>query len=693
MLVATLLGLLLVAPSAAAAPASRPLVVLGAPGLRWSELSPTATPHLWSLVGESAIGSLVTRTARPVTCAPDGWLSLGTGVRAQAVAHEGRPGSKERCPTTTVAVSGGRVEDWASLTSFSRHSDYGATPGLLGDALARRGCALAVGPGAALALALADGAVPDYRADPSQLTADDVRRCPVTLVDLAAAGTTPADLDRAAGAALGAAGDTDVLLVSVSGDPTTTTPHLGVAALRAPGSAGHWLTSRSTRRPTLSQLTDATVTVLRHAGAAEPEELVGTPQRPGAARPAAAAAVAHLVQADDDEQSARRAQAGFWTVLLVLQFLLYVAVAVALGRAWGGERTRSTALRAARVGGLLFGGVPAATFLADLLPWERSSVPALAVLGLVVVLAALVALLAEAGPWRRRPLGPLAAVGAVTALVLGVDVLTGGHLQEGTLMGYFPTVAGRFYGFGNQAFSLFATGGLLAATGLAAALRTPRARALTVALVGLVVLVLDGAPPLGADVGGVLAVIPGFAVLVLLVAGLRLSWVRLVAACGAAVVALAALAALDASRPADSRTHLGRFAVELVHGEGGRTLRRKAGANLSLLLSTPLTLLLPAALLFVVLVLRRPARWHAPALERAYDREPLLRAVLLALLVLQVVAFAVNDSGVAIPAVALTMVIPLLVAASASALQLDAAAGPAPAPTPPTAPRPGAAPA
>nr|WP_231135004.1 hypothetical protein [Motilibacter deserti] len=691
-----------------------PVVVLGAGGLRWSDVSPEATPTLWELAGEGAVGSLVTRTARPVTCPADGWLTVGAGTRAQAVEHGGPGGSKETCPASGPAVTpdgeGARVQEWAAIGRLDANERFDTRPGLLAEAAAQAPgtCVTAIGPGAALAAADPAGRVAYYAPSVADATSADVTRCQVTMVELG-------DIDARAGdraaqvAAVDAAaarvrelrqGPATWIVLGLSGDASGET-HLGLAVRHsdlAP-TAPSWLDSSSTRRQAVVQLTDVTPTVLGLVGAPVPDEAVGSPLEAGAPVDGLGEAVDDLVAADDAERVVRGTQSWFWITLLGLQLVVYLLATLVLRRSWGPARRR--VLTWTRWGALASGAVPAATFLADLVPWWRAGAPVPAIVALVAALTVAIGALAAAGPWRGRPLGPPTAVAAVTALVLGLDVLLGARLQLGSLMGYFPTVAGRFYGFGNQAFSLFATGALFAAGGLAAWLlgRGPGRRGLATAavvLVGVATLGIDGAPSLGADVGGVLAILPGFAVLALLVSGRRVSVVRLAAALGAAVLLLAVVGLADAARPATSRTHLGRFVIEVRDGEAGGTIARKLGANLGLLTSTPLTLLLPAAIVFVVLVLRRPARWHAPALQRAYEREPLLRPTLAALLVLQAVAFAVNDSGVAIPAVSLMLVIPFLLAASVHALELDeAGARPAPAArprpaTPATEPRPAA---
>ena len=59
---------------------------------------------------------------------------------------------------------------------------------------------------------------------------------------------------------------------------------------------------------------------------------------------------------------------------------------------------------------------------------------------------------------------------------------------------------------------------------------------------------------------------------------------------------------------------------------------------------------MPIALVFVIYVLARPTSWGSRALQRSYDQAPTLRPGLIALLVTLTIGFAINDSGVAIPA-------------------------------------------
>jgi len=345
---------------------------------------------------------------------------------------------------------------------------------------------------------------------------------------------------------------------------------------------------------------------------------------------------------------------------------------------------------------VVFGCVPAATFLANLAPWWRSEAPgpslSLAVLGCTVPLAAIALL----GPWRSTLLGPAGAVGALTAAVLAADVATGSVLSLTTLMGGQPLTGGRFYGFSNPGFALFGAGALLAAVAAADLLLGHRGRrgrrgrreaVVAVAGIGLVATVVDVAPALGADFGGPPALIPAFAYLALRVAGVRLTWRRAALVGAGTLAALTLACVLDWLRPPQDRSHLGRFVQSVLDGDAGGIVARKAAQNVEILASSPATLALPVAAALLAVALARPARWRLPALETAYEQAPLLRSGLAAIGILVGIGFVLNDSGTAIPPVTATLVLPLLAAVCLRAReQAGAQHGPsAPQPAPPPA--------
>ena len=102
---------------------------------------------------------------------------------------------------------------------------------------------------------------------------------------------------------------------------------------------------------------------------------------------------------------------------------------------------------------------------------------------------------------------------------------------------------------------------------------------------------------------------------------------------------------------------------------------RKGQQNVDILRgNAPLTLLVPAALLFVIYVLARPTSWGSRALQRSYDEAPTLRAGLIALVTTLTIGFLINDSGVAIPAVGATLAVPRIVSVVVCPLLVEARA-------------------
>ena len=208
---------------------------------------------------------------------------------------------------------------------------------------------------------------------------------------------------------------------------------------------------------------------------------------------------------------------------------------------------------------------------------------------------------------RRHPLSPLGWIMGATALVIVLDVATGSRLHTSSILGYSLQSAGRFHGIPNTTFAV-----LTACTLLGAAMHVqyaPRRREALIAvrLCFLLVIVADGAPGLGDDAGGILALVPLFA---LTLYGFRGTKIRLrtLALIGVAtVVALGIAAGVDLLRPPEARTHLGRFAASLFGSDGsdvlGTTVLRKQAANFRILTKSVWTWVIPAAALFMLYVL------------------------------------------------------------------------------------------
>ncbi|HET6966787.1 MAG TPA: hypothetical protein VFI44_00855, partial [Ornithinibacter sp.] len=268
-----------------------------------------------------------------------------------------------------------------------------------------------------------------------------------------------------------------------------------------------------------------------------------------------------------------------------------------------------------------------------------------------VVVAGLTAMAVVAG--ARRELGALRAVAVVTLVVLAADVLTGSGLQLGSVFGQNPVVGGRFYGFGNTSFALYGLAVLVVVAWVAGAGIRSRAVSAGIALTVLVTaLAIEALPTLGADFGGPPGLLLGGLLVIALAVGVRLTWRRVLAAVVGAGALAGLVAWLDWLRPPDARTHLGEFVESVVTGDAGAIVGRKLAQNLANLGSPPLIAMSVATVVLAFVAWRvgwRPVRAGAVVVSGA--------------VVLAVVGFAVNDSGLVIPAFVAVVLAPLLVAA------------------------------
>ncbi|HET9971048.1 MAG TPA: hypothetical protein VFQ68_22610, partial [Streptosporangiaceae bacterium] len=478
------------------------------------------------------------------------------------------------------------------------------------------GCATAVGPGGALALAGRDGRVASYLPSPAQVTAAVLARCPLTVVDLGVLGSAgragalaAADAQLARILAAAPAGST--VLVTAPG-AASKPPHLQVALVGGPGYRAGTLDAASTRQPGLVVLTDLNATVLGWLGGTSPVDAVGSAVTRGD-RGSLSSAIEAMTSRDTAEQVWKSTHnAFFWT------YSLADAVALAaIGLVfWGAtEQRRRQRARWWRVAGVFAAAVPVGTFLANLAPWSSSSHPALVLYTVSAGLALAVALAALAAGRRLPSLGPLAPFGLIclfTLAVLGVDVMTGSRLQLETPFGLSVLEAGRFYGIGNEALGIYGISGLLAAGWLALVFldrhQTSRRPALlAVGVVAVFAVFASGWPGFGGKVGGTISMMPCFLLLALAVAGVRLTWRRvlLVAVSGLALFAVFAL--ISFLVPATGKSDIGAFAGSTLHGNSGGLLLRKINSNLGSLSVNAFSPLIPLVVVVSGLMLWRPS--------------------------------------------------------------------------------------
>ena len=698
------------APSAAAQSCRR-VVVFALPGVTWGDVDRYRPPHLMRAVDSGAAGSVSVRTIAARSTYASGFATLGAGARVEADRTAlGAPAGPSIEEDDNALARGVEAAGVTEMKALAAEAGYGSQPGALNEALddvpviALGNSDLGKPPPApaghgrwALLSAMdAEGRVDlsmtgdsilattpgpfDVSTDRTRmetLIADALARpCVVLFVD-------PGDLARVdAAAAIGAAGDEDRaraieaadgllgviaaeldprhdLLLAVTPASALAEPqtHLGIAVVVGPGfRPGDTLESASTRRAGIVTLPDVAPTILAALDVDRPPQMNGRPWVGVRARQDPVQAGAAL---DSESVFLDRIDNPLSAAYVVIQVLVYAAAVWLFGR----RRDPPRAVRGVDHAALAVMSFPVATYLAGALPADRLGVP-----GYIAVLVTMTVAIVAAAAFVDDLLDRVLVVTALTTLVIAADVMTGARLQINTIFGYSPIVAGRFAGIGNVAYAVLGVAALLTVALVAERTRASRPAVLGGAALLLLIVVVDGAPQFGSDVGGVLSLVPAFAITLLLLMGKRPRPVTIAAIAGAVLVLLGLFLVADLARPPSRQTHLARTWSDITErgwASLAQVVERKARANIRVFSSTIWTYFVPPALAALAFLLVKPVgRWQQ--LTRDHPR---VRAGLVGGLTLAILGFAVNDSGIVIPAVTLSFLVPLAVVLHSSSLK------------------------
>jgi len=683
-------------------------VVLALPGVMWSDIERHEPPNILEATEDGSWGSVSVRTNSSRTSLASGFVTMGSGARVDGGVTTGGPADTTvGAPLFAQGVHAAGVDE---VVAGASDDGYGARPGGLAGALEAPVYAIGNGDlgkpapapvgfgrwtllaamnpdGVVDAAATGDDLLVDDRAAPYGVRTDPERLseavdaflededCGVAFIDQGdltrfdqwtmalgrdEVGDDLAALQREAlmatdvlvGELRGRLRPEDLLLIVSPTSPAwANEAHLGVAvAVGGWFDAGASLESASTRRASLVTLPDIAPTILEHSGVDRPPAMNG---RAMVSVVTGDSPLATMTALDEESVFIDQVKGPISGVFILFQVVVYVLLLLLLVS--GKQRGMgSTAARTLQMCGLAVVAFPVSTYLAGVVDGHALGGVAFGAL-LVALTAALV--LAVSFVFRSR-LDRLLALAAFTWLVVALDLVTGSMLQLNTVFGYSPIVAGRFAGAGNIVFAVLGVTAIL--TGALIAYRFS-GRSFTMPLIaGLFVatVVIDGAPAFGSDVGGVLALVPALGITLLLLSGKKPRIRTLVVASLAGVAVLAVFLVVDLSLPPESQTHLARLYEDTRDRGFGAlfdTIERKATSNLRVFTSTIWTYFVPPALLAMVYLLRRPSgRWQ----QFAFDY-PKLRAGLIGGLVLAVTGFAVNDSGIVIPAVILSFLVPM----------------------------------
>lgn len=675
------------------------VVIVGVPGLTWSDISASATPTMWNLAGSGATASMSVRTIGSWTCAEAGWASLGAGERAGGAApREAHCMSQSKIPSPVRGGGEWSVPHFTDLDEANAAYNYGARLGSLAEAVqslaveqaeaaaeaaaageepveVRDGlCVAAIGAGAALAAADPEGnlsfwgedleSLPEAMAacdivivDPGVIVGEGAGVEVDTTTDYDALGRDDTDVavedeatpqgeeDEADPSRLAAASEADKAVTEV----TAVLPDrwrvmvAGIADSAAPSSlhpvlyAGHGIEPGTLTSATTGR--DGYVQLVDLAPTAL--DVVG------ADTPASMSGRGASVEADADHTSAAavaegvdetRAAAAVAGVGWKFYGTLAALGVVAVAAAVWLLTGSDRWRQTARTVCVAVSAIPVAGVAAGIPPWWRAEHPEV-VFWLIVAGGVAVLTAAAWVPPLREGRRAALMVACVTAGLITVDQLSGSTWPLHTPLGYTAQAGARFSGLGNYSFAVFA-----AAVVLVIAL-TPwrgRWRYIGPAAIGAAATVLVGAPGLGGDVGGMLTIVAALVLTCLSLWGRRLSFGALALAGGTAAAVFVLAGVLDYLRPEADQTHLGRFVGAVLEGTAGGVLLRKGAAAVGSI-GTPLTYLVAAAAVGAYLIWRK----------RSPIRSVSTEAAVIGLLAVAVIGFAVNDSGVAVPGFAI----------------------------------------
>jgi len=693
---------------------SRPrrLLVLSLPATTWADLAAVPTPNLSRLMNGAAVADLATRATGGPARLGDGYATLSAGSPSAVdgktdgdALDVGEPFGREAAANefrlrTGRTVRRGLVQlGLAGIVEKNAGLLYDARIGALGDALSGAGfrrSVIANADGtepstpllpryrrnAVTGLMRSEGTVPGGAVGPELLQADPTAPFGVRLsadaveqafqaawLERSVVLVEASDLVRANDYKAFAAPDqwehlrrralaeTDAMVgrlvthVDFRRDAVVVygplhpagESALTIAAVRAPGVEPGLLRSATTRRSGFSTLIDIAPTILDVLGIQRPSSMQGTPLVVESRGGSAAQRRTMLIEANS--------HAIFRDQLLSNATSIVIALVVAIGLgvlAFGGVATLRRWLRRASLALIWY---LIATYVAALLHFDAHGGKIAFWLFVVAFVIAFVALCELAG--RRSALDPLMLALAALVLLHVADSFAGARAEFNSVFGNSATVGIRFAGLGNLSFSQLAAASIILAGLLAWRLKAPRGLQVATAILAVSLVAL--APPIwGQKFGAVLSATPACALLVWLLLGRSVRFRTIVALGGVLVLSGVLVGVIDLLRPGDQQTHVGRFFDTIGGGGSSSTLtviHRKADEAIRTFGELHWFLVIAAVLAVTVyLCFARGA-----PLRVAAERVPTLVPTATALAVLAVLGLALNDSGIAVPGMMLSV--------------------------------------
>ena len=247
--------------------------------------------------------------------------------------------------------------------------------------------------------------------------------------------------------------------------------------------------------------------------------------------------------------------------------------------------------------------VPLVYLFSNLLPWSADWM----YIVMVIVLTLLVTLVLMKLT-RHNAYQAFVVTLFLTVITLNIDLMTGSHLIQNSVLGYDPMAGARYYGIGNEYLGIL-LGSSIALAGSFYQKYPQRGWLLVMALFFAFQSVLMASPQLGAQSDGMITAPAAFLITLLMLGEIRIRPQTILWILAGVLVVAGGFTLYDMTRPLELQSHIGRAANQILLGgwsEAGTIITRKAAMNIKLIGSTIWSWVFMVTLLVLALLVFRP---------------------------------------------------------------------------------------
>ncbi len=688
----------------------------------WSDIDEARAPFLKSLIDEGAAGLLSNRTASSFTSSNRSYATIGNGNRSRAGGYPGNALTDyEKVDGVSSKIlfqrqTGKNGDDFAvfylnvtGLTNSNFNVGYTVIPGTIGEGLHESGLKTAVFGNAdtdnderlerqAAIIAMdTDGAIDFGDVGKNILEKDELSPYGIR-TDFKAMFKQYEDIKNEASLFVFETGDSrraekyrafandkmtkryrmesiaradkfmqavydeeqdkDTTFIILSPSPPANDDNESIQQTTPIVIAGDWvddglLTSGSTRREGIVTSTDIAPTVLEVLGIDVPAYLTG---RAITSVPSEGEKIDRLVERNRSFIVVHELSLAVIVYFIIFQIIVLFIVVLVLYSQLEVSRSVAKLMSLLLLAMIAF---PLGLFITPNIPAsvESSSSYFLTIFISVVVIVAIASIRGKQRFW------PLYFITGATVIFLTTNILIFGAASDLiSIFGYSPITAGRFYGMGNQAMSVFVAASIVLASVILEGLKDKRGKDLVekgsklikvvVAAFFILVLFVIGYPGLGANTGGIFTALAGFSVAYLYFFSPSITLKQIMSMLMFAVIALALFLTADIYL-LPVKTHMGRAFLTIIEGgpaEFWQIAGRKLSANIRIFRYTSWSyLFLTIAIILIFFRVYRKNRSE----EKFSSKYRYLDAGLNGGLVAGIVGALTNDSGVSITAIIL----------------------------------------